>query len=412
MNTDMEHPRYIESVLKAAIDDTPVILIHGPRQCGKSTLAKRVGYDLGYEYTTFDDDTLMNAALSDPAGFVKGLPERVILDEIQRVPEIFTSLKLAVDNSRTPGRFILTGSANVLLLPKLSDSLAGRMEVLRLHPLSQSELERKPNTFVTDLLRGEVKAFSRTLQLEDLADRIVSGGFPAALTRTLPGRKSAWYRDYIKTLINRDIRDFSRISRLDIIPRLLTATAGQTAHLLNVTELASPFNVSRPTIRDYISLLTHIFIIEEIQPWYNNNLKRVIKTPKLHLCDTGLISSLLGINAQTLLDDHMLFGQILETFAYQELHRLSSWMDESVNFLHYRDKDMSEVDVVIEKGRDISGVEIKLSATVRNKDFRGLRRLKSSAGKRFKSGVILYNGDSVVSFEDDLYAVPLSVLWN
>ena len=406
------YPRYAEPRLTEALADSPVVLIHGPRQCGKTTLAQAVGARMGYSYTSFDDVAARGAAVADPTGFVADLPQRVILDEVQRVPTLFSALKMAVDRKRVAGRFILTGSANVLLVPKLADSLAGRMDILRLHPLAQCELARRAPRFLDTLFDRGFKT-GRTERLAgQLAGRIAAGGYPAALVRPAGRRRTAWYRGYLETLVQRDVRDLARISSLDALPRLLAVAAAQTARLLNVTDLASPFQLSRPTIRDYVTLLERVFLLDTLQPWHSNRLSRLVKTPKLHVGDTGLACALLGVDATALVADRPLLGQLLETFVFQELRRQASWHEEPMRFFHYRDKDGAEVDIVIERGaRALAGVEVKAAATVTTADFRGLRKLKEAAGKRFAAGVVLYDGEISASFGDGMHAVPLRALW-
>ena len=406
------YPRFAEPRLTEALADSPIVLIHGPRQCGKTTLARIIGERKDYAYVSFDDAVLCTAAQADPVGFAGDLPERVILDEVQRVPALFSALKVAVDRKRSAGRFILTGSANVLLVPKLADSLAGRMEIIRLHPLAQCELNRRTTSFLDSLFAGNFKTRQTDRLASQLAEKIVAGGYPAALARPTERRRATWYRDYLDALVQRDVRDLARISSLDILPRLLTLAASQTARLLNVADLSSPFQVSRPTIRDYVTLLERVFLVDSLPPWHSNRLSRLIKTPKLHVGDTGLACALLGINAAALIADRPLLGQLLETFAFQELRRQASWYAESVAFFHYRDKDGAEVDIVIERGaRALAGIEIKASATVTGADFRGLRKLKEASGKRFVAGVVLYDGEACASFGDGMYAVPLRALW-
>ncbi|MGH8273471.1 MAG: ATP-binding protein [Gammaproteobacteria bacterium] len=406
------HPRFLRPRLVEALADTPVVLVHGPRQCGKTTLARQVGDAAGYAYVSFDDDVQRASAQADPVGFIADLPGKVVLDEVQRVPGLFTSIKAAVDADRRPGRFMLTGSANVLLVPKLADSLAGRMEILRLHPLAQAELAAVEPDFLSALFGKAFTAGKSGQRLgKALAARVVAGGYPEALARGTSRRRTAWYRDYMDTLVQRDVRDLARIRTLKALPRLLTLAAGQTAHLVNVTDLAAPFQLSRPTIRDYTTLLERVFLLEELPPWHSNRLKRLIKTPKLHLCDTGLASALLGVDGAALWDDRPLYGQLLETFVYQELRRQASWQDAPLTFHHFRDKEGAEVDVVLEQSGKLAGVEIKAAATVTAVDFKGLRKLKNAAGKRFVAGVVLYDGPAVASFGAGLFAVPISTLW-
>jgi len=406
------YPRFAESCLTEELADTPVVLIHGPRQSGKTTLAQKVGETRGYSYFSFDNDVILSAARADPVGFIGDLPERAILDEIQRAPELFTTIKTTVDRQRKPGRFILTGSANVLLLPKLADSLAGRMGIVRLHPLAQCELARRPTHFLDRLFTGTFKTRSYKRLRTSLIERVAAGGYPASLARSTPRRRTAWYRDYIETLVQRDVRDLARIGALDALPRLLTLAAGQTARLLNISDLASPFQLSRPTIRDYVTLLARVFLLESLPPWHSNRLSRLIKTPKLHLGDTGVACALLGLDVPALIQDRSTFGQLLETFVYQELQRHASWHQAAITFYHFRDKDNAEVDIVLERGsHELAGVEVKAGATVTNADFRGLRKLKESAGTRFRAGIVLYDGETSASFGESLYAVPIRLLW-
>lgn len=412
MNAAALHPRHAAPLLREALDDSPVVLVHGPRQCGKTTLAKVVGQPLGYTWLSFDDEVIRNAAEADPVGFVAGLPSRVVLDEVQRVPSLFATLKLEVDRDRAPGRFLLTGSANVLLLPALADSLAGRMSVLRLHPLAQCEIVDAPGTFLEQLFSGEFTAGRGGRLGMQLVEAIVGGGYPAALARGTPRRRTAWYRDYIEALVQRDVRDLSRIHALDAMPRLLAIAAAQTAQLFNASDLAAPFQLSRPTIADYVTLLERVFLLERLPSWHSNLISRLVKTPKLHLGDTGLACALLGVDASALAADRVLLGHLLETFVFQELRRHESWSDLGARFFHFRDRDGIEVDVVIDQGtRGLAGVEVKAAATVTERDFRGLARLRDALGQRFKAGVVLYDGEATLRFGDRLSAVPIRALW-
>ena len=412
MNSAHDYPRLAEQPLRESLEDSPVVLIHGPRQCGKTTLARSVCEPLGYRYISFDDDVARAAARADPAGFVADLPERTVLDEVQHVPSLFTALKQAVDRNRRPGRFVLTGSTNVLLLPDLADSLAGRMEILRLHPLAQAELARQAPTFMDDLFRGRFPARQAPRLGRELADRVAAGGYPAALARASASRASRWYRDHAQAIVERDVRDLARVQALDVLPRLLALAAAQTAHLINVSDLSVPFQLSRQTIRDYVTLLARVFLLEELPPWHNNRLSRLVKTPKLHLGDTGLAAALLGVTGADLWDKRELLGQLLETFVLQELRRQATGDPAAPAFHHYRDKDGVEVDIVIERGPGaVAGVEVKASATVTGADFRGLRKLRQAAGDAFRGGVVLYDGELGVGFGDGLYAVPIRFLW-
>lgn len=411
MSGTTAYPRYSEERLTEALADSPAVLIHGPRQSGKTTLARSVGDRLGYQYTTFDDDVARAAASADPIGFVADLPGRAILDEVQHVPTLFSALKAAIDRARTPGRFILTGSANVLLVPRLSDSLAGRMEILRLHPLSQGEIARTEPHFIDALFTGSFRRPRGRRLAGELVERVVAGGYPAALQRAQPRRRAAWYRNYVDALVERDVRDMSRISALDALPRLLAVAAANTAQTLNISELAAPFSLTRPTIKDYVTLLERVFLIDTLPPWHSNRLKRLVKTPKLHMGDTGLACALLGLDATALHADRSAFGPLLETFVFQELRRQASWHPETVTFYHFRDRDGVEVDLVLECGARVAGIEVKAAATVTDADFRGLRKLREATGRRFSAGVVLYDGETSAPFGEGLHALPMSTLW-
>ena len=411
VNTTPLYPRYAEIPLVEALADSPAVLVHGPRQCGKTTLARLVGDPRGYDYISFDDDVARAAANADPAGFVAGLSGRAILDEVQRVPSLFTALKREIDRNRAPGQFLLTGSSQVLLLPSLSDSLAGRMEILRLHPLSQNEMHGGAPNFLDDLFNGAFRTRVTDRLADDLAVRITAGGYPAAVARATARRRANWYRSYVETQLERDVRDISRIRDLSVLPRLLNAAASQTAHLYNLADLAGPFQLSRPTIGDYVEILERLFLIDRLPPWHNNRLNRLIKTPKLHLGDTGVGCALLGLNPGSLTQDRTLLGQFLETFVFQELKRQAICQEQPLSFFHYRDKDQAEVDIVIERSaRAVAGVEVKAAATVTPADFRGLRKLKKATGDWFASGVVLYDGEITTSFGDRMFAVPVRSL--
>lgn len=405
------HPRFAQPRVAEALLDSPAVLIHGPRQCGKTTLARTAGAQLGYTYLTFDDDTIRQSAEVDPMGFVADLPNRAIIDEVQRVPAVFSAMKLLIDRDRTPGRFLLTGSTNVLLVPALADSLAGRMEIVRLHPLAQCEIAESPSGFLEQVFREGFAVGSGVRLGENLAERITAGGYPVAVARASASRRSAWYRDYVDAIVQRDVREIAKITSLDVLPRLLELVASQTARTLNVSNLAGPFSLSRQTIRDYLTLLERLFLVAELPAWHANHLKRLVKTPKLHMGDAGLAAALLHADSGDLLADRTLLGRLLETFAFNELVRLASFEERPVRFSHWRDRDGVEVDVVMEQGRLVAGVEVKASGTVVSKDFAGLRNLQESLGERFACGVVLYDGESYAPFGERLWAVPVSALW-
>lgn len=404
-------PRHAEAHLREAMEYSPVTLVQGPRQCGKTTLAQAVCQPAGYDYISFDDEVMRRAVEADPTGFVNGLPERVILDEVQRVPRLFSAIKLAVDRNRQAGRFVLTGSVKVLQT-KITDSLAGRMDIIRLHPLAQTELGGVSPGFLDALFSADFKMRQGEPAGAPLLSRIVAGGYPVALQHADEQRRGAWYSDYIETLTQRDAPDLAAIRSPEILSRLLTLAAAQTAQLLNVNKLASSFQLSRNAIQDYLALLAKMFLLEQTPAWHSSRLKRLVKTPKLHIGDTGVACALMKLNSPALAHDGPLLGHVLETFVFQELRRQASGDRQPHDFFHFREKDGAEVDIVIQRGATaLAGVEVKAAATVNDADLRGLRKLKAATGERFAAGALLYNGDHCLSFGPGIYAVPLSALW-
>ena len=407
------YKRHVEPRLKESLKDSPVVLIQGPRQCGKTTLAQMVGKSLGYQYFTLDDDNTRNYAVADPVGFVNSLPERVILDEAQLAPGLFPSIKLSVDRNRSAGRFMLTGSVDLLQMRPIKESLAGRMDIVRLHPFSQSELEQTRPRFLDDLFSPNFTVRQNLPSESKIIERIMAGGYPAAIRRPAT-RRSNWYQAYIETLVEKDAPLISNIHSLDALPKLLELAAAQTAQLLNINNLASSFKLNRLTIQNYLVLLEKMFLLERIPAWHGNYKKRITKTPKIHLKDTGVICALMNFNKDTLLDNRNILGHLLETFVLQELQRQASAHIQRHAFYHFRERDRSraEVDIVIERGATaLAGVEVKASGTITNSDFKGLRKLKEITGERFKGGVLLYTGDSTLSFGENLYALPVRTLW-
>ena len=406
-------PRNLEGSLRAALADTPVVCLLGPRQCGKTTLARALVPRYGY--VTFDDGEVLALARSDPNGFLAALPDPVILDEIQRVPELLRSLKLSVDQDRRPGRFLLTGSANLLLLPRLGDSLAGRMAILELHPLTVAEQERKEGGFLATWLAGKLKPELATARRPPdpmtLAARVVAGGFPEPLTRS-PARARSWHRDYVRALLERDVRDVARVRDPRDLSRLLSLLSLRTAELLNISTLSNELDLRRETIEHHLVACERLYLVRRLQPWHRHESKRLIKTPKLHFTDSGLAATLADLSAEDWSVRRDRFGHLLETFVLQQLVAQAGWTDPELHFWHYRDKDQVEVDFVLTRGRRTWGVEVKATATPTQADISGLRRLAAQCGDDFVGGVLFHAGAHTVTLDDPRFlAVPLSKLW-
>ena len=406
-------PRYSSHLVEEALADTPVVFVMGARQVGKTTLVRSL-LDASWEYITFDDMAQAEIARSDPVGFVRNLPAgRIALDEVQRVPDILLAIKQVVDEDRTPGRFLLTGSANALVLPTVSGALVGRMEAVRLMTLSECELTGRRPTFLDKLLQGEAPEASEVRVRNHLVHRVAAGCYPEPLLRTSERRARAWHRQYLNTLIQRDLRDLTRIGHIGAMTRLLKLTAIHSGQLVNLTDLAGKLGLSRLTAGKYLALLEQLFLVEFLPAWRAGEFGRLVKTPKIHAVDTGLMCALRGITRQRLLDRPSEFGSLLESFVYNELRKQSLWAPEPISFHHYRDKDKVEVDIVME---DVSGgcygIEIKAAASLRAGDFHGLRRFRRIAAKRFRMGVLFYDGDHTTAFGDGLFAVPIGALWS
>jgi predicted AAA+ superfamily ATPase len=361
-----------------------------------------------------DDAAVLAAADSDPDGFIAGLPDRVILDEVQRAPSLFLAIKRDVDKNRKPGRFVLTGSANALFLPKVSESLAGRMEILKLWPFSQGEIDGCIEGFLDRCFAREFKPGACAgSDWSSLVERIVAGGYPEVLTRQAPRRRQAWFGSYITTILERDVRDIANIQGLRELPRLLRLIAARAANVLNLSDLARDANnIPQTTMHRYWALLEAVFLVQTLPAWSGNLTARLSKAPKILLNDTGLVCHLLGIDAHRLKEDSLMTGAILENFVAMELIKQGGWSRTQPAFFQYRTQKQQEVDLVLEDSRGrLVGIEVKKSASPNARDFKGLRFLAGQTGKKFIRGILLYTGNQSVAFGPNLYAVPISALW-
>lgn len=405
-------PRLVTPRLLAASQDTPVLLLNGPRQSGKTTLVRDLlGSD--YRYLTLDDATTLVAATGDPTGFVREL-DRAIVDEVQRVPALLLAIKQVVDRDRRPGRFVLTGSANILALPTVADSLAGRMEVIDLLPLAQAEiLGRAASGFLDHAFAGQVVHPGPLQTGAALMQAVLAGGYPEMRRRATPVRAQAWARAYLEAIVQRDVRDIASIDKLDQLPRLLQALAQHSGQLLNLSQLGGQLGLDSKTVGRYTAVFEQLFLLQRLPPWSHHALQRLVKTPKLHFNDAGLLAAVSGLTAPMLAADRARFGPLLETFVFGELRKLMSWQEQPLRMSHYRDKDQDEVDFVLENTQgQVVGIEVKAAATVTGSDFKGMRKLAAALGKSFQLGIVLYDGEQPVPFGDRLVAAPLSCLWS
>ncbi len=410
--------RNIEKSLLDAIGDTPVILVIGGRQTGKSTLVQSLrSENYQPQYYTFDDLTVLNAAATNPQAFLESLKTPVILDEVQRTPEIFLPLKSAVDKNRQAGRFLLTGSANVLFLPKAADSLAGRMEVLTLRPLSQGEIEGGSENFIDwacadRLTLAESQAGGEEEDRERLFQRMITGGYPEAVGRKSAARREAWFGSYVTTLLQRDVRDLANIEGLTDLPRLLSILAARAGGLLNYAEISRTGSFPQTTLKRYAALFDALFITETLPAFSGSRTKRLVKTPKLYFTDTGLLCYLQNISWEKIKLDPTLAGQVMENFVVGEIRKQTGWNNTRIEMFHFRTSTDREVDIVLETPNgEVVGIEVKSGAHVGSEAFKGLKALKEHSGKKFKRGIVIYTGNKAVAFDEDMYAVPVQQLW-
>lgn len=403
--------RYVQGKIAIALQDTRVVLLAGPRQAGKTTLA-RLYASPDRPYLTLDDPATLAAARSDPTGFVRGLKQAVI-DEVQRAPDLLLAIKESVDNDQAPGRFLLTGSTNLMAMPRVADSLAGRLEVITLLPFAQAELAGTPGNLLDRLFDGAgLPGVVNPMVGNDLMACVLQGGYPEALRRTSASRRQAWLQDYVALILDRDVRDIANIDQLDRMPRLLDVLAAHAGQLVNHSSYGAALGLTTPTAQKYVGILERLFLLRQVPPWSSNAVSRLTKTPKLHFLDTGLLAALRDTTASQLQKDRTGYGPLLENFVVSEVLKLITWSDKRVRISHFRTKEQDEVDLVLEDRRGrVIGIEVKASATVRPQDLRGLRQLQAAVGNKFVHGLVLHDHDRITPFDEKLHAAPVSMLW-
>lgn len=406
--------RNIRPSLVEALGEARAVCLLGARQSGKSTLARAIAAEEHpAEYLTLDDDATRQAALADPTGFIAGRSGPAVIDEVQRAPDLMLAIKERLDTNDERGQFLLAGSANIVTLPSIADALPGRVDYVRLWPFSQGELTARRESFIDRLLAGETPQVNDAeVGLGAYAAKIVTGGFPDAQRRSAAGR-TRFFNSYVTTILGRDLQDVARVRDPGNVERLLRILATRSAGLMSSRAVAGELGVDHKTIAAQTRILEELFLVWRLQSWHVNLGSRQVKTPKIHLTDTGLLAHLTNIDAGRILQSPVMAGAIVETFVAIELARQCDWAESPATLFHYRDDQQREVDVVLElSSGEIAGVEVKTAASVRAKDFAGLRHLRDKLGVRFKTGVVLYTGTRTLSFGDRLAAVPLCGLWS
>ena len=405
------YPRWQQERILKALETRRVILLTGARQCGKTTLSKYlVGGDA--EYRTLDDMYFKQSAEDDPYGFIKHDKSLLIIDEIQRVPDLLLAIKKQVDEDTRAGQFLLTGSANILALPSTQESLAGRVAQLRLRPLSQGELQGKPPIFIESVFNGNLKNPSKHHDKRMLIDLAMAGGYPEALLLNSIDNK-LWYEDYIHTILLRDLSDVARINKHDQMKMLVETLADWSSKLMNLAQMCSSLQLKQQTLLSYINALESLYIVERLNPWFKTDYERVSKQSKLFMTDSGLMTSLLGWNAEQIYLDSDRSGKLIETFAFNELMAQIDHSYGEYTLSHYRDRQKREIDFIIEnRAGELVGIEVKSGSNVGTKDFKHLKWFKENIAKdRPFKGIVLYSGEHIAPFGKDMMLVPFGALW-
>jgi uncharacterized protein len=404
-------PRHASALVDEALDDTRVVLLIGARQCGKSTLAAQIGNARSAEWRSLDRAAMREAAKFDPEGFVasEGL---MVIDEVQRVPELLLAIKEAVDSEPVPGRFLLTGSARLLGLRGVPDALPGRMETVELWPLSQGEIDTCADGFIDALYqRGDDFRHTAAESRDGYPDRIVRGGFPEAVARTAR-RRERFLDSYVADIINRDVMQISEIEKGPMMRAMVRMLAARSGQLLVPAVLAKGLGLPQPTVRRYLTLLEEVFLIKRLPSWTRRVGSRSIGTPKVAMVDSGVATTVAGLDAHALRRPGGSLGGFLEAFVAMEIARQLTWSQQRAELFHYRTKDKVEVDLVVEnRAGQVVAFDVKASSTVRAEDFRGLRHLANRVGDDLIIGAVLYTGRETLRFGPRLSAIPISAIW-
>jgi uncharacterized protein len=407
-------PRHALARVVEALADTRIVAVEGPRQAGKSTLCTKIASERGMQSVTLDDAATRRGAIDDPAGFTAALGGRAFIDELQRAPELVFALKMAVDREPRPGRFLVSGSANLLLAPRIGDSLAGRIERIPLRPFTQAELSRRAVPSWLDELwdgAGPPPLEARSVGRAAHAERIAAGGFPAVVARS-ERRRAAWFEDYIAALVTRDVPDLVDVRRPDLLPALLAHLAAGSGSLTSLRPIAQAVAADQKTVRSYVRLLELLHLLVSVPAWTPGFAARAVRTPRLFVEDSGLMTHLLNADATRIAQDDALSGRAYESFVAMELARLLPYTETIPRMRHWRGAHGEEVDIVLEDrtGRVIA-IEIKSGATVRPADLRGLRRFQTLAGERFLAGIVLCTARQTTPLGQRMWATPIEALW-
>lgn len=388
-------------------------MVMGARQVGKSTLTQQIAsHDHPAETLTLDDKATRDAATNDPTAFVAGLTRPALIDEVQRAPELLLAIKESVDSDRRPGRFLLTGSANILTAPNVYEALTGRIEVVHLWPLAQAEIAESHDNLVTALFSASPPQISDgSVGRDAFVDRVAQGGYPEARLRT-GKRRGKWFASYLTTTLERDLRDISDARRLDEVPRLLRLLATRAAGVLNSRSIARSLSITYETVQTYTRLLETIFLVRTIPAWRPGLGPREFHARKVYIVDSGLLAHLLSADERRIGTDDQITGRLLENFVAMEVLRLAEWAEIDARLFHYR-RDRDEIDLLLESpSGEIVAIEVKAAATVGRQDYRPIEKLRDARGPSFLAGAVIYTGKQTLPLSNRIWAVPVSALWS
>jgi predicted AAA+ superfamily ATPase len=406
------YERTAKAIVDEALKTFPCVLISGARQVGKSTLA----LNLDMNYVVFDDLTQREAAFNDPVGYIQNLSKPICIDEIQKVPQVLEAIKLYIDKHRINGNFLLTGSANILDMKKTKESLAGRIIEIKLWPLSQKEINHKPNENIIDLLfTKDIKDLKAPkISNDKMYQAIIDGGYPEIQKIKSDRAKALWFSSYISSYVERDIRDIGELRDIASFIRFYNIITPRSGSLLNKSQLANDASISEATLNNYLSMLNMIYQISLLEPYSSNISKRFIKTPKLYLNDSGILSHILNITTVDELLKSPKKGEVIETFVFSELIKHISYSQTMPKLYHYRTNDKKEIDFIAEKGDKIIAIEVKSSISIKQDSFKHIIDLQNKSKDKEVVGIVLYMGNDIVWFGDEKnkrYALPMGVFF-
>jgi predicted AAA+ superfamily ATPase len=399
--------RSIAPLVEAALLESRVVALVGARQVGKSTLVR----GLGRPYYTLDDFAVRSFAQGDPAGFIRGLPFGAIVDEVQLVPSLLREIKGAVDLDDAPGRFLLTGSANILTLPALADPLVGRMRTLPLHPFAEAEIEASGRNVVDDLFEPDLAWPEAETSGDALIERLLRGGYPEPHRLRTEASRAAWFSQYVLGMMQREVREIARIDDLTAMQRLLSIIAARSGRLFSPTALASDTGIPKTTLLRYLAILEQTFLVESLPAWAADPGRKQVKAPKMFVNDVGLAAHEMGVDSLELAKNRNPLGTLVETLVFNEIRKQASWSKAHTRLFHSRTHGGDEVDLILERGSRRVAIEIKAAASVESRDTRSIRRLVDASGLGFVRGVVVYTGSRVIPAHARIHAVPIAGLW-